>query len=55
MQKAVRKYLKALESGNAGEAAELFTKNGWVQSPFSAGFPCGTSSLRWRAHRAIRN
>jgi hypothetical protein len=39
MQKAVRKYLKALESGNAAAAGELFTKDGWVQSPFLGRLP----------------
>ncbi len=39
MQKAVRKYLKALEAGNAAEAGELFTKGGWVQSPFLGRLP----------------
>ena len=39
MQKAVRKYLKALEKGNAAEAGELFVKDGWVQSPFLGRLP----------------
>jgi hypothetical protein len=39
MQKAVRKYLKALEAGNAAEAGELFVKGGWVQSPFLGRLP----------------
>ena len=39
MQKAVRKYLKALETGNAAQAGELFTKDGWVQSPFLGRLP----------------
>jgi ketosteroid isomerase-like protein len=34
MQRAVRKYLKALEAGDADKAAALFTVDGWVQSPF---------------------
>jgi len=34
MQQAVRKYLKALEAGDAEKAAALFTADGWVQSPF---------------------
>jgi len=34
MQQAVRKYLKALEAGDADKAAALFTVDGWVQSPF---------------------
>jgi len=34
MQKAVRKYLLALEAGDAEKAGALFTKDGWVQSPF---------------------
>ena len=39
MQKAVRKYLKALEAGNAAAAGALFTKDGWVQSPFLGRLP----------------
>ena len=34
MQQAVRKYLKALETGDADKAAALFVVDGWVQSPF---------------------
>jgi ketosteroid isomerase-like protein len=34
MQKAVRKYLQALEAGDADKAAALFVPDGWVQSPF---------------------
>ena len=34
MQQAVRKYLMALEAGDADKAAALFTADGWVQSPF---------------------
>jgi ketosteroid isomerase-like protein len=34
MQQAVRKYLAALEAGDAEKAAGLFTPNGWVRSPF---------------------
>jgi ketosteroid isomerase-like protein len=34
MQQAVRKYLTALEAGDADKAALLFTADGWVQSPF---------------------
>jgi ketosteroid isomerase-like protein len=34
MQQAVRKYLTALEAGDADKAAALFTADGWVQSPF---------------------
>jgi ketosteroid isomerase-like protein len=34
MQQAVRKYLKALEAGDADKAASLFVADGWVQSPF---------------------
>lgn len=34
MQHAVRKYLSALESGDAERAAALFVPGGWVQSPF---------------------
>lgn len=34
MQRAVRKYLKALEESDIEKAAALFTPNGWVQSPF---------------------
>ncbi|HEY2675750.1 MAG TPA: nuclear transport factor 2 family protein [Steroidobacteraceae bacterium] len=39
MQKAVRKYLKALEAGDADKAAALFTVDGWVQSPFLGRVP----------------
>ena len=34
MQRAVRKYLQALEAGDADKAAALFVPEGWVQSPF---------------------
>jgi ketosteroid isomerase-like protein len=34
MQQAVRKYLLALEAGDADKAAALFTPDGWVESPF---------------------
>ena len=34
MQRAVRKYLSALEAGDAERAAALFVPDGWVQSPF---------------------
>lgn len=34
MQKAVRKYLMALEAGDAEKAGALFTADGWVRSPF---------------------
>ena len=34
MQQAVRKYLSALESGDAEKAAALFVPGGWVRSPF---------------------
>ncbi len=39
MQKAVRKYLKALEAGDADRAAALFTSAGWVRSPFLGELP----------------
>ena len=39
MQKAVRKYLKALESNDVEKAAALFTADGWVQSPFLGRLP----------------
>jgi hypothetical protein len=39
MQHAVRKYLKALEAGDADKAAALFTPRGWVQSPFLGRIP----------------
>jgi hypothetical protein len=39
MQKAVRKYLKALEAGDPDKAAALFTPDGWVQSPFLGRIP----------------
>lgn len=34
MQQAVRKYLAALEAGDAEKAASLFVPGGWVRSPF---------------------
>jgi len=39
MQRAVRKYLKALEASDADKAAALFTPDGWVQSPFLGRLP----------------
>ncbi|HWW28780.1 MAG TPA: nuclear transport factor 2 family protein [Steroidobacteraceae bacterium] len=39
MQRAVRKYLKALEAGDADKAAALFVVDGWVQSPFLGRIP----------------
>jgi ketosteroid isomerase-like protein len=39
MQHAVRKYLKALEAGDADKAAALFITDGWVQSPFLGRIP----------------
>jgi hypothetical protein len=39
MQQAVRKYLKALEAGDVGKAAALFTPDGWVKSPFLGRIP----------------
>ena len=39
MQRAVRKYLAALEASDADKAAALFTPNGWVQSPFLGRIP----------------
>jgi hypothetical protein len=39
MQRAVRKYLEALEASDADKAAALFTPNGWVQSPFLGRIP----------------
>ena len=39
MQQAVRKYLAALESGNAEKAAALFVPGGWVRSPFLGQLP----------------
>ncbi|MGB6308902.1 MAG: nuclear transport factor 2 family protein [Steroidobacteraceae bacterium] len=39
MQRAVRKYLKALESSDVDHAAALFTADGWVQSPFLGRLP----------------
>lgn len=39
MQKAVRKYLKALEANDVEKAAALFTADGWVQSPFLGRLP----------------
>jgi ketosteroid isomerase-like protein len=39
MQKAVRKYLMALEAGDAEKAGALFTADGWVRSPFLGQLP----------------
>lgn len=39
MQQAVRKYLLALEAGDAERAAALFVPQGWVQSPFLGKLP----------------
>jgi ketosteroid isomerase-like protein len=39
MQKMVRKYLLALEAGDADKAAALFVPDGWVQSPFLGRLP----------------
>jgi len=39
MQKAVRKYLQALETGDAAKAASLFVPDGWVESPFLGRLP----------------
>lgn len=39
MQRAVRKYLQALEAGDADKAAALFTPDGWVESPFLGRIP----------------
>jgi ketosteroid isomerase-like protein len=39
MQLAVRKYLAALEAGDADKAASLFVPTGWVQSPFLGRLP----------------
>jgi hypothetical protein len=39
MQRAVRKYLEALEASDVNKAAALFTPNGWVQSPFLGRIP----------------
>lgn len=39
MQKSVRKYLQALEAGDADKATALFTPDGWVQSPFLGRVP----------------
>lgn len=39
MQHAVRKYLKALEAGDADRAGALFVTGGWVQSPFLGRIP----------------
>jgi ketosteroid isomerase-like protein len=39
MQRAVRKYLKALEANDADKAAALFTPDGWVHSPFLGRLP----------------
>ena len=39
MQQAVRKYLSALEAGDAEKAASLFVPGGWVRSPFLGQLP----------------
>ena len=39
MQHAVRKYLKALEAGDAEKASALCVPQGWVQSPFLGRLP----------------
>jgi len=39
MQRAVRKYLQALEASDVEKAAALFTPSGWVQSPFLGRIP----------------
>ena len=39
MQRAVRKYLEALEASDVDKAAALFTPSGWVQSPFLGRIP----------------
>jgi ketosteroid isomerase-like protein len=39
MQRAVRKYLEALEASDVDKAAALFTPDGWVQSPFLGRIP----------------
>jgi hypothetical protein len=39
MQRAVRKYLTALEANDPDKAAALFTADGWVQSPFVGKLP----------------
>src|ERR1700689_4547355 len=39
MQRAVRKYLEALEARDVDKAAALFPPNGWVQSPFLGRIP----------------
>jgi ketosteroid isomerase-like protein len=39
MQQAVRKYLQALEAGDADSATALFVADGWVQSPFLGRLP----------------
>jgi hypothetical protein len=39
MQQAVRRYLLALEAGDADKAAALFVPGGWVKSPFLGQLP----------------
>ena len=39
MQQLVRKYLQALEAGDANKAAALFIADGWVESPFLGKIP----------------
>src|SRR5204863_9910401 len=39
MQRTVHDYLKALEAGDADEAASLLIPDGWVESPFLGRLP----------------
>ena len=53
MQKAVRKYLQALEAGDANKAAALFVADGWVQSPFLGKLPVRDFIEKVAMHRRL--
>ena len=55
MQRAVRKYLKALEASDTDKAAALFTADGWVQSPFLGRLPVRDYMAKVAAHRVLPN
>jgi hypothetical protein len=55
MQKAVRKYLQALQAGDADKAAALFTADGWVQSPFLGKLPVHTYITKVKAASSANN
>ena len=54
MQRAVRKYLKALEAGDPDKAAALFTPDGWVQSPFLGRIPVRAAIRYVTARNGVR-